>query len=74
VGDLKTFAKLAELEEYEAMRTTRDFQIRQARKLAELEWKAKNYGKLVSILAPIQEELTASELAKFIYAKKKLES
>jgi hypothetical protein len=74
VGDPKTFAKLAELEEYEAMRTTRDLQIRQARKLAEIEWKAKNYRKLVSILAPIQEELTASELAKFIYAKKKLES
>lgn len=73
-GDPKTFAKLAEVEEYEAMRTTRDLQIRQARRLAELEWKAKNYRKLVSILAPIQEELTAAELAKFVYAKKKLGS
>lgn len=73
-GDPTTFAKLAELEEDEAMRTTRDLQIRQARRLAELEWRAKNYRKVVSILAPIQEELTAAELAKFVYAKKKLES
>jgi hypothetical protein len=72
-GDSRTFEKLEELEESDAMRTTRDFQIRQARRLAQQEWESKNYAKLVRILAPIQEELTDSELARFLYAKKRLE-
>jgi hypothetical protein len=69
-GDPKAFQRLGELEESDAMRTTRELQIRQARRLAEQEWQSKNYAKVVSILSPIQEELTNSELAKFIYAKK----
>ena len=73
-GDRKTFARLADLEESDAMRTTRGFQIRQALRLAEKEWQSRNYAKMVSILSPIQEELTDSELARFIYAKKRLES
>jgi hypothetical protein len=73
-GDAKIFARLADLQDSDAMRTTRDFQIRQARKLAEKEWRSQNYAKMVSILSPIQEELTDSELARFVYAKKRLES
>ena len=73
-GDSKIFAKLGELEEFDAMRTTRDFQIRYARRLAEHEWQSRNYAKVVSILSPIQEELTDSELVRFVYAKKRLES
>jgi len=73
-GDAKIFAKLAQLEESDAMRTTRDFQIGHARRLAEKEWQTQNYAKIVSILSPIQEELTDSELARFVYAKKRLES
>ena len=73
-GDAKIFAKLAQLEESDAMRTARDFQIGQARRLAEKEWQTQNYAKMVSILSPIQEELTDFELARFVYAKKRLES
>ena len=73
-GDRKTFARLAELEESDAMRTTRDLQIREARRLADHEWRCRNYSKMVSILTPIQEELTDSEFARFLYAKKRLES
>jgi hypothetical protein len=73
-GDAKIFAKLADLEESEAMRRTRDLQIRQARGLAQKEWQSQNYAKVVSILSPIQEELTDSEFARFVYAKKRLES
>jgi hypothetical protein len=73
-GDWTIFGKLRGIEECDAMRTTRDLQIRQARRLAEQEWQSGNYAKVVSILAPIQEELTDSELAKFVYAKKRLES
>ncbi|SRR6266508_5174344 len=73
-GDRKTFARLAELEESDAMRTTRDFQIREARRLADHEWRCRNYAKMVSILTPIQEELTDSEFARFLYAKKRLQS
>jgi hypothetical protein len=74
LGDPKMFAELRSLEESGAMRTTREFQIREARRLAEHEWQSKNYAKLVSILSPIQEELTDSEFARFVYAKKRLES
>jgi hypothetical protein len=73
-GDPKTFERLDELEESDAMRTTRDLQIRQARRLAEQEWQSKNYAKVVSILSPIQEELSNSEFAKFVYAKKHSQS
>jgi hypothetical protein len=73
-GDPKVFAELARLEEAHAMRTTREFQIREARGLAEREWQCRNYAKVVSILSPIQEELTDSELARFLYAKKRLEA
>jgi hypothetical protein len=72
-GDPRTFEKLEELEEADAMRTTRDFQIRQARRLAQQAWESRNYAKVVTILAPIQEELTDSEVARFVYAKKRLE-
>jgi hypothetical protein len=73
-GDPNVFAELARLEETHAMRTTREFQIREARRLAEHEWQCRNYLKVVSILSPIQEELTDSELARFLYAKKRLET
>jgi uncharacterized protein (UPF0248 family) len=72
-GDPKTFARLEELEESDAMRTTRDLQIREVRRLADHEWRCRNYAKMVSILSPIQEELTDSEFARFLYAKKRLE-
>jgi hypothetical protein len=71
-GDPKTFARLTDLEESDAMRTTRDLQIREARRLADHEWQCRNYAKMVSILSPIQEELTDSELARFLYARKRL--
>jgi hypothetical protein len=73
-GDAKTFMKLADLEESDAMRTTRDFQVKAARKLADQEWHARNYADVVSLLSPIQEELTDSEFARFRYAKKRLET
>ncbi|HEY4255694.1 MAG TPA: hypothetical protein VGM66_00580 [Candidatus Udaeobacter sp.] len=73
-GDPKTFRRLEELEESDAMRITRDLQIRQARRLAECEWQSKNYAQVVSILSPIQEELPDSEFARFLYAKKRLQS
>jgi len=71
-GDPNTFQKLKKLEESDAMRTTRDFQISHARRLAEHEWQCRNYSKLVSLLSPIQEELTSSEFARFVYAKRRL--
>src|SRR5262249_27028094 len=73
-GDPKAFARMAEVEESEAMRTTRDLQIRQACRLADHEWHSRNYAEVVAILTPIQEELTNSQLAKFLYAKKHLQS
>jgi hypothetical protein len=73
-GDRKVFAELARLEENHAIRTTREFQIREARNLAEHEWQCRNYAKVVSILSPIQEELSASELARLLYAKKRLDA
>ena len=71
-GDAKIFAELEDLEKSNAMRTTRDFEVRQARRLAEKEWQSQNYSKVVSILSPIQEELTDSEFARFLYAKRHL--
>lgn len=73
-ADPNIFAKLADLEESDAMQTTHDFQVSQARRLAAKEWQSHNYAKLVAILSPIQEELTESELARFAYAKKRLQS
>lgn len=73
-ADPNIFAQLADLEESDAMKTTRDFQVSQARRLADKEWQSHNYAKLVAILSPIQEELTESELARFAYAKKRLHS
>jgi hypothetical protein len=71
-GDPSTFQKLEKLEESDAMRTTRDFQISEARRLAEHEWQCRNYSKVVSLLSPVQEELTDSEFARFVYAKRRL--
>jgi hypothetical protein len=69
-GDAKVFDEMRLVEELDAQRTTRDLQVRQARRRAENAWRAKNYSEVVSALAPIQEYLAPSELMKFDYAKR----
>jgi len=74
LNDSKLFSRL-KLQRAEWARSyALETQLEQARKKAESAWREKDFEKVVQAFAPLQEHLNSSDLKKFEYAKKHIDS
>jgi hypothetical protein len=60
---LKTFRSA------QAQAFMRGMELRRVRKAADMAWQERDFDKLIGLYGSIEDELTASEKAKLVYAK-----
>ena len=72
LNDSELFSRLKLQRDAWARNYALETQLEQARRKSESAWAAKNFGKVIEILAPFQEHLSPSDLKKLEYAKKKI--
>ena len=72
VGDDSAFDLILKLRDQANLEYAREERLEQIRHSLEKAWRAKEYQKVVELLAPVQEWLTPSEVKKLEYARKRL--
>jgi hypothetical protein len=68
-GDRMFLRRLKTFRSAQAQSFMRDMELRRVRKAADMAWQERDFDKLIGLYGSIEDELTASEKAKLVYAK-----